>query len=193
MTSKVVPRTEIVCGRSNWEVYIQHKWEHFTSFRAGNVRLLFQPKAINHSMYVPGLSCTPVASISIICVVLSGYRCVPLFVQSGLLYLNDQKLKKINITKAKGNTKFYASKMFADVCCRSLHQVVTWCQPLLLWDVCCRPPLLWDVCCKSLHQVLTWCRPPLLWDVCCRSLYQVLTWCYPCYYGMYVVGAYIRS
>ena len=42
-------------------------------------------KAINHSMFVPGFSWTPVTSISVIRVVLSGYRCVPLFVYSVLL------------------------------------------------------------------------------------------------------------
>ena len=39
-------------------------------------------KAIDHSMYVSGFSCTPVVSISVISAVLSGYRCVPLFVNS---------------------------------------------------------------------------------------------------------------
>ena len=45
-------------------------------------------EAIDQSMYFSGFSCTLVASISVISmisVVLSGYRCVPLFVHSGLL------------------------------------------------------------------------------------------------------------
>ena len=42
------------------------------------------------------LSCTPVASISVISVVLSGYRCVPLFVHNPLVYLG---LEKTTITK----------------------------------------------------------------------------------------------
>ena len=45
----------------------------------------FTIKAIEHSMYISGFSCTPVASISVISVVLSGYRCVPLFTHSRLL------------------------------------------------------------------------------------------------------------
>ena len=48
-----------------------------------NVPFLF--KAIDHSMCVSYFSCTPAASISVISVVLSGYRCVPLFVHSGQL------------------------------------------------------------------------------------------------------------
>ena len=39
-------------------------------------------------MYVFGISCTPVASISVISVVLSGSRFVPLFVHIGLLFFN---------------------------------------------------------------------------------------------------------
>ena len=34
--------------------------------------------------YVPGFSCTPGASISVSRLVLSGYRCIPLFIHSGL-------------------------------------------------------------------------------------------------------------
>ena len=41
-------------------------------------------EAMEHFMYVSGFSCTSVASISVIGVVLSGYRSVPLFVHSGL-------------------------------------------------------------------------------------------------------------
>ena len=41
-------------------------------------------EAIDQSMYVSGFKCTLVFSISVISVVLSGYRCVPLFVHSGL-------------------------------------------------------------------------------------------------------------
>ena len=47
-------------------------------------------KAIDDSMYVYGLGCTPDASISVISVVLSGYRCVSLFIHSGLqLFYED--------------------------------------------------------------------------------------------------------
>ena len=42
-------------------------------------------KAIDHTMYVSGFSCTPFGSIAVICVVLSGYRFVRLFVNSRLL------------------------------------------------------------------------------------------------------------
>ena len=42
-------------------------------------------KAIEHSMYVSGFCCTPVASISVIRVVLSEYRFIPLFVHGALL------------------------------------------------------------------------------------------------------------
>ena len=42
-------------------------------------------KARDHSMYITGFGRTPIASISGISVVLSGYRCLTLFVQSGLL------------------------------------------------------------------------------------------------------------
>ena len=37
-------------------------------------------KAIDHSVYVSVFSCTPVASISVISVVFSGYRSIPMFV-----------------------------------------------------------------------------------------------------------------
>ena len=37
---------------------------------------------MDHSMYVSGFNCIPF--ISVISAVLSGYRCVPLFVHSGL-------------------------------------------------------------------------------------------------------------
>ena len=40
--------------------------------------------ATDHSMYVSGFSCTPIASIAVSSVLLSGDRCVPLFVYSGL-------------------------------------------------------------------------------------------------------------
>ena len=43
-------------------------------------------KAIDHSVHVSGFSCNPVASISVISVLLSGYTCVPLLVHSGLLF-----------------------------------------------------------------------------------------------------------
>ena len=42
-------------------------------------------KALDHSMYVSDF-CTPVASISVISAVISGSRCFPLFVHSGLLF-----------------------------------------------------------------------------------------------------------
>ena len=42
-------------------------------------------KAIDHYIYVFGFGRTSVAPISVIGVVLSEYRCVPLFVHSGLL------------------------------------------------------------------------------------------------------------
>ena len=41
----------------------------------------------DHSMYISGFSCTPVASISVIILGLSGYRYGPLFIHSGLLPL----------------------------------------------------------------------------------------------------------
>ena len=44
-----------------------------------------QIKAIDHSMHVSCFSSTPVAAITVISVVHSGYRYVPLFVYSGLL------------------------------------------------------------------------------------------------------------
>ena len=45
---------------------------------------LYFLKAVDHSIYVSGFSCTPVPFISVIRVILSGYRCVLLFVHSGL-------------------------------------------------------------------------------------------------------------
>ena len=42
-------------------------------------------KAMDHSMFVSDFICKPVAFISVISVVLSGNRCVPLLIHSGLL------------------------------------------------------------------------------------------------------------
>ena len=48
-------------------------------------------KAINHSMYVSGFSCTPAGSISVVSVVLSGYKIVPLFYSFKRLLIFSQK------------------------------------------------------------------------------------------------------
>ena len=59
---------------------------YFMFFHAKNnsiIKILL--KDIDHSMYVSGLSCTPV--VSVISLVLSGYRYVPQLVHSGLLLL----------------------------------------------------------------------------------------------------------
>ena len=50
-------------------------------FLVDAIQCWFNIEAIDDSMYV-GFSCTPVASV--ISVVFSGYRCVPLFLHSGL-------------------------------------------------------------------------------------------------------------
>ena len=51
--------------------------------------------AIEKSMYVSVFGCTQVASISVISMVHSGYRFVPMFVHSGLLIWGFCKVKKI--------------------------------------------------------------------------------------------------
>ena len=53
---------------------------------AGDIAVFISTlKAKEHTMFVSGFSCTQVCSISVIGVVLSGYRFIPLLVYSGLL------------------------------------------------------------------------------------------------------------
>ena len=63
------------------------------------VSLVIVIKSIDHSAF--GLSCTPVASMSVISVVFSGYRCVPYTVDYPLnsfltIYLNFHPIEAVS-------------------------------------------------------------------------------------------------
>ena len=80
---------------SGWHIASDY-FEKVFIFYLDGVPLVF--KAINHSMYVPGFSYTPVDSISVISVVLYGYIFVPLFAHRGFNFFKGVTIRQLAAT-----------------------------------------------------------------------------------------------